>query len=153
MSDLSELFTLQLESVFQTGVTVNCVLHHGGHNTEFVGVADRYPARLTGVQPGDVRLRARAADLPSVFALGSPDTLQDIGSGSVFGVISAESEFGGAGVCLQLRRVVLAQAGGTVPASRSADGIPGQLVTDGQYLYACLGVNSWVRTAIAPWQN
>jgi hypothetical protein len=40
-------------------------------------------------------------------------------------------------------------ASGSVPASATAQGIQGQIATDGAYLYICTGVNQWKRVALA----
>lgn len=39
----------------------------------------------------------------------------------------------------------------TPPSSASADGNPGQLTWDGNYLYVCVARNSWKRTPVAAW--
>ena len=35
------------------------------------------------------------------------------------------------------------------PASKTADGVKGQLACDGSYLYVCTDTNTWKRVAIA----
>ena len=39
----------------------------------------------------------------------------------------------------------------TVPESPSAVGTVGQMATDGDYLYVCVGQNDWKRTALSTW--
>lgn len=36
----------------------------------------------------------------------------------------------------------------TPPASSTASGISGQIATDGDYLYVCVGANQWKRTPL-----
>ena len=38
-----------------------------------------------------------------------------------------------------------------VPAAANASGSFGQIATDGNFLYVCVGTNSWKRTAITAW--
>lgn len=40
---------------------------------------------------------------------------------------------------------------GSVPATVTAQGIFGQLATDGNFLYVCIGTNSWKRVALSTW--
>ena len=140
-----------LAQVIAYGVAFSAVLHHGASNTAFVGVVDAYPARLTGVQPGDLRVRVPAASLPSVLTLKSPDTVVENGTGAVFDVISAVGEFGGAGACLQLRKSQTAGAGISPPATSGATGAAGQTSYDSNYFYVCVGTNNWKRVALSSW--
>lgn len=39
----------------------------------------------------------------------------------------------------------------SVPASATANGLPGQIATDQDYLYVCVAVNTWKRTALTTW--
>ena len=48
-------------------------------------------------------------------------------------------------------KALLAPVSSTVPTVTNGLGIPGQIATDGTYLYVCVGVNSWKRTALAAW--
>ena len=40
---------------------------------------------------------------------------------------------------------------GTVPASASATGVAGTVVTDSDYIYVCTATDTWKRVAIATW--
>jgi hypothetical protein len=37
---------------------------------------------------------------------------------------------------------------GSVPATAAAQGIPGQMATDGNFLYVCVVTNQWKRTPL-----
>lgn len=37
---------------------------------------------------------------------------------------------------------------GSVPATAAAQGIPGQMATDGNFIYVCVGANQWKRAAL-----
>ena len=87
-----------------TGVVTSFVYHRAGmQGVAFDGVVDPFPARLSGVNPGDVRVRVRAADLAAVLSPGPPDYVTD-GLDVSGDVLSSTVEFGGAGLALQCRR-------------------------------------------------
>lgn len=53
---------------------------------------------------------------------------------------------------LKVAKILDAPAAATAPpATANAPGTPGQIAFDPNFLYVCVGVNSWKRTAIVAW--
>ena len=103
-SPLAELMAAQLDAIFTSGVVTSFVYHRAGMaGVALDAVVDQYPARLSGVNPGDVRVRVRAGDLAAVLSPGPPDYVTDA-LGVTGDVLSSVVEFGGAGLALQCRR-------------------------------------------------
>ena len=103
-SPFAALLAAQLNALFANGLVEEFVFHRAGvAGISFLGVVDQFPARLAGVNPGDLRVRVRAADLAGAVSPGSPDYVTD-SDGAPFEVVSAAIEFGGAGLTLQCRR-------------------------------------------------
>ena len=104
VSPLAALMAAQLDAIFENGVVTSFIYHRAGMaGIAFDGAVDQYPARLSGVGPGDVRVRVRADDLAAVLSPGPPDYVADA-LGVTGDVLSAVVEFGGAGLALQCRR-------------------------------------------------
>ena len=103
-SPFAPLLAAQLDALFANGLVVSFTYHHVEVGAiPLLGVVDQFPARLSGVNPGDLRVRVRTEDLTSVPWAGPPDWMSD-DSGMVCDVISSAVEFGGAGIALQCRR-------------------------------------------------
>ena len=100
------VFLGQLDLVFATGMVRQFnYCRVGVPPFDFQGVVDSFPARLTGVTPGDLRIRGRAEDFAGVVGLGAPDTLED--SQMVqWQIVGVYPEFNGEGVTFQVRRQV-----------------------------------------------
>ena len=98
------VFSGQLDLVFSTGMVRQFNYCRAGVPPfDFQGVVDSFPARLIGVNPGDLRIRARAQDFVGVVGVGAPDTLED--SQSVqWEIVGVYPEFNGEGVTFQVRR-------------------------------------------------
>jgi hypothetical protein len=101
--DLSSAYAAQLDLLFDTGNVEEVKLYRGSIlAATFDAVVGEYPARLAGVNPGDLRIRARADDLAAVSSPGnSGDTLR-LGYRS-YSVVSVMPEFNGLGVTFQAR--------------------------------------------------
>jgi len=103
-SPSAQLLAAQLETLFATGVVRSFSYHRtGAPVVSLPGVVDSFPARLSGVNPGDTRVRMRSDDLDGILSPGSPDYITDT-NGVSMNVVSAAVEFGGLGVALQCRR-------------------------------------------------
>lgn len=102
-SPFAPLLAAQLDELFAYGVVRSFVYHRAGMSgVSFLGVVDQFPSRLSGVNPGDMRVRVRASDLETIFSPGSPDYIADAAGAN--DVVSSAFEFGGLGVALQCRR-------------------------------------------------
>ena len=98
------VFFGQLDLVFATGMVRQFnYCRSGVPPFDFQGVVDSFPARLVGVNPGDLRIRGRAQDFVGVVGIGAPDTLED--SQMVqWQIVGVYPEFNGEGVTFQVRR-------------------------------------------------
>lgn len=53
--------------------------------------------------------------------------------------------------CALVARILFSPVSASAPATAAATGKTGQIATDGNYLYVCVGTNSWKRTALTAW--
>jgi hypothetical protein len=47
--------------------------------------------------------------------------------------------------------IPMAQVAVDAPAAANSAGIPGQVAYDDEYIYVCVGANTWKRGAVATW--
>jgi hypothetical protein len=100
---LSNAFADQQDLLFSTGNLQTLKVYRSAALVATVdGVVGEYPSKLSGVTPGDLRVRVRASDVSSLVPLStSTDTLR-FGYVS-YTIVSIVSEFNGLGLCLQAR--------------------------------------------------
>ena len=55
------------------------------------------------------------------------------------------------GVSLDISGSAIRLRDSSTPASTSAPGVPGEIRWDADYIYVCIGIDSWKRVAIAAW--
>jgi len=104
LSPFAPLWAAQLDALFATGVVRSFGYHRVGSAVVSIsGVVDSFPSRLSGVNPGDSRVRVRSEDLDGILSPGPADYITEA-SGASMDVLSAALEFGGLGVALQCRR-------------------------------------------------
>jgi len=102
-NDLSSAFAAQLDLLFAMGNVQTAKLYRGSALlATFDAVVGEFPARLTGVNPGDLRIRARAEDLAAVSNPGTSGDSLRLGYRS-YSVVSVAPEFNGLGVTFQVR--------------------------------------------------
>ena len=111
MSDsLDSAYAAQLDLLFNMG-NVQRVDYYRASSllTSFDAVVGAFPTRLTGVNPGDLRVRARADSLAPVSGAGaSTVTLRLLGR--TYAIVAAFPEFNGLGVTFQVRVATGAQS-------------------------------------------
>lgn len=104
MSDfLSSAYADQLDLLFNAGNVVSVKYYRSAALVAtFDAVVGSFPSRLSGVNPGDLRVRVRADSLAAVSGPGAAtDTLR---LGSVdYDIVSTYPEFNGLGVTFQAR--------------------------------------------------
>jgi hypothetical protein len=101
--ELNTAFAAQMDLLFSTGNVQTAKLYRGGVCVAtFNAVVGEFPARLTGVNPGDLRVRARAEDLAAVANPGASGDVLRLGYAS-YSVVSVVPEFNGLGVTFQAR--------------------------------------------------
>jgi hypothetical protein len=108
--ELNTAFAAQMDLLFSTGNIQTAKLYRGGVLVAtFDVVVGTFPARLTGVNPGDLRLRARSADLAAVANPGASGDVLRLGFAS-YSVVSVAPEFNGLGVTFQARAATGSEA-------------------------------------------
>jgi|GEM_PF-1284150 len=108
--DISNAFAEQLDLLFATGNVQSLKVYRNGVLVATVdAVVGEYPSKLTGVNPGDLRLRVRVADLATILPIVL--TTDDLRLGYVsYVIVSVVEAFNGLGLEFQARRATGADA-------------------------------------------